>query len=165
MRPCPTSIAGIGNIFLGDDAFGVEVARRLARRALPEGVHVVDFGIRGYRPRLRAARRARLHDPGRRRPARRRARHALRHRAGPLDARRIRGRLRARDGSTQRLPAGEGDGGAGAVSCSSAASRTTSAREEEGKMGLSAVVAARSTEAVCWRSRLCATSPCGKEIG
>lgn len=40
-------IAGIGNIFLGDDAFGVEVARRLARRALPEGVRVVDFGIRG----------------------------------------------------------------------------------------------------------------------
>ena len=40
-------VAGIGNIFLGDDAFGVEVARRLARRTLPEGVRVVDFGIRG----------------------------------------------------------------------------------------------------------------------
>lgn len=40
-------IAGIGNIFLGDDAFGVEVAQRLARRELPEGVQVVDFGIRG----------------------------------------------------------------------------------------------------------------------
>jgi hydrogenase maturation protease len=40
-------IAGIGNIFLGDDAFGVEVARRLAGRPLPEGVRVVDFGIRG----------------------------------------------------------------------------------------------------------------------
>ena len=40
-------IAGIGNIFLGDDAFGVEVARRLARGELPEGVRVVDFGIRG----------------------------------------------------------------------------------------------------------------------
>ena len=40
-------IAGIGNIFLGDDAFGVEVAQRLARRPLPEAVRVVDFGIRG----------------------------------------------------------------------------------------------------------------------
>ncbi len=40
-------IAGIGNIFLGDDAFGVEVARRLSRRKLPENVWVVDFGIRG----------------------------------------------------------------------------------------------------------------------
>jgi hydrogenase maturation protease len=40
-------IAGIGNIFFGDDAFGVEVARRMARRPLPEGVRVVDFGIRG----------------------------------------------------------------------------------------------------------------------
>lgn len=40
-------IAGVGNIFLGDDAFGVEVAQRLARRPLPEGVRVVDFGIRG----------------------------------------------------------------------------------------------------------------------
>jgi hydrogenase maturation protease len=40
-------IACIGNIFKGDDAFGVEVARRLAGRALPEGVDLVDFGIRG----------------------------------------------------------------------------------------------------------------------
>jgi hydrogenase maturation protease len=40
-------IAGIGNIFLGDDAFGSEVARRLAARNLPSGVQVVDFGIRG----------------------------------------------------------------------------------------------------------------------
>ncbi len=40
-------IAGVGNIFLGDDAFGVEVARRLAQRPLPEQVRVVDFGIRG----------------------------------------------------------------------------------------------------------------------
>jgi hydrogenase maturation protease len=39
-------IAGIGNIFLGDDAFGVEVAQRLAKRAWPEGVRVIDFGIR-----------------------------------------------------------------------------------------------------------------------
>ena len=40
-------VAGIGNIFLGDDAFGVEVVRRLAAKCLPQGVDVVDFGIRG----------------------------------------------------------------------------------------------------------------------
>ncbi len=40
-------VAGVGNIFLGDDGFGVEVVRRLAGRGLPEGVEVVDFGIRG----------------------------------------------------------------------------------------------------------------------
>ena len=40
-------VAGIGNIYLGDDAFGVEVVRRLARRELPVEVRVVDFGIRG----------------------------------------------------------------------------------------------------------------------
>ena len=40
-------IAGIGNIFLSDDAFGVEVARRLSGRALPDGVRVEDYGIRG----------------------------------------------------------------------------------------------------------------------
>jgi len=40
-------VAGIGNIFKGDDAFGVEVARRLAQRTLPAGVKVVDFGICG----------------------------------------------------------------------------------------------------------------------
>jgi hydrogenase maturation protease len=40
-------VAGIGNIFLGDDGFGVALAGRLARRALPAGVDVVDFGIRG----------------------------------------------------------------------------------------------------------------------
>ncbi len=39
-------IAGVGNVFLGDDAFGVEVAQRLSQRALPQGVQVVDFGIR-----------------------------------------------------------------------------------------------------------------------
>jgi hydrogenase maturation protease len=41
-------VAGIGNIFLGDDAFGSEVARRLAARQLPDEVRVVDFGIRGF---------------------------------------------------------------------------------------------------------------------
>jgi hydrogenase maturation protease len=40
-------VAGIGNIFLGDDAFGSEVARRLLRDEWPEDVRVVDFGIRG----------------------------------------------------------------------------------------------------------------------
>jgi hydrogenase maturation protease len=41
-------IAGIGNIFLGDDAFGVEVVQRLASRKLPERVKAIDFGIRGF---------------------------------------------------------------------------------------------------------------------
>lgn len=40
-------VAGIGNIFLGDDGFGVEVAQRLARRKLPDRARVADFGIRG----------------------------------------------------------------------------------------------------------------------
>ncbi len=47
MMPRRILVAGIGNIFLGDDAFGVEVVRRLARRPLPEGVRAEDFGIRG----------------------------------------------------------------------------------------------------------------------
>lgn len=42
-----TLIAGVGNIFLGDDGFGVEVARRLASMQLPDGVRAADFGIRG----------------------------------------------------------------------------------------------------------------------
>jgi hydrogenase maturation protease len=40
-------IAGVGNIFLGDDGFGCEVAGRLARRPLPDGARVIDFGVRG----------------------------------------------------------------------------------------------------------------------
>lgn len=40
-------VAGIGNLFLGDDGFGVEVVRQLSERELPPGVDVVDFGIRG----------------------------------------------------------------------------------------------------------------------
>jgi hydrogenase maturation protease len=40
-------VAGIGNVFLGDDAFGVEVVKRLDDRSLPNHVRVVDFGIRG----------------------------------------------------------------------------------------------------------------------
>ncbi len=41
-------IAGIGNIFLGDDAFGCEVLKHLSQRSWPENVRVVDFGIRGF---------------------------------------------------------------------------------------------------------------------
>jgi hydrogenase maturation protease len=48
MRSLRILIAGIGNIFLGDDAFGSEVARRLADHPYPEGVRVMDFGIRGF---------------------------------------------------------------------------------------------------------------------
>jgi hydrogenase maturation protease len=40
-------IAGVGNVFLGDDAFGVEVVRCLASRKLSDGVKAIDFGIRG----------------------------------------------------------------------------------------------------------------------
>jgi hydrogenase maturation protease len=40
-------VAGVGNVFLGDDGFGVEVARRLAAEDLPDGVEVADVGIRG----------------------------------------------------------------------------------------------------------------------
>jgi hydrogenase maturation protease len=42
-----TLVACLGNIFLSDDGFGVEVARRLARHELPAGVRVTDYGIRG----------------------------------------------------------------------------------------------------------------------
>jgi len=40
-------VAGIGNVFFGDDGFGVEVVRRLGARPQREGVQVTDFGIRG----------------------------------------------------------------------------------------------------------------------
>jgi hydrogenase maturation protease len=40
-------VAGIGNIFLSDDGFGVEVAHRLAAEPMPAGVRVADYGIRG----------------------------------------------------------------------------------------------------------------------
>ena len=41
-------VAGIGNLFLGDDGFGPEVVRRLAEQnVLPPEVRVVDYGIRG----------------------------------------------------------------------------------------------------------------------
>ena len=42
-----TLVAGIGNVFFGDDGFGCEVARRLAARPPRDGVTVTDFGIRG----------------------------------------------------------------------------------------------------------------------
>lgn len=41
-------IAGIGNIFLGDDAFGCEVLRQLRGRSWPVSVRAEDFGIRGF---------------------------------------------------------------------------------------------------------------------
>jgi hydrogenase maturation protease len=40
-------VAGIGNVFLGDDGWGVALAGRLSTRELPRGVDVADFGIRG----------------------------------------------------------------------------------------------------------------------
>ncbi|MEU6776708.1 hydrogenase maturation protease [Streptomyces sp. NPDC046759] len=40
-------VAGVGNIFLADDAFGPEVIRALEDRPLPSGVRVHDYGIRG----------------------------------------------------------------------------------------------------------------------
>jgi hydrogenase maturation protease len=40
-------VAGVGNLFLGDDAFGIHVIERLAKRALPANVRLEDFGIRG----------------------------------------------------------------------------------------------------------------------
>ena len=41
-------VAGIGNIFLGDDGFGVAVVEQLAARPQPDRVRVTDFGIRGF---------------------------------------------------------------------------------------------------------------------
>jgi hydrogenase maturation protease len=41
-------VAGVGNIFLGDDAFGVEVVKRLGGHHLPDSVVIKDFGIRSY---------------------------------------------------------------------------------------------------------------------
>ncbi|HEY7431227.1 MAG TPA: hydrogenase maturation protease [Streptosporangiaceae bacterium] len=45
--PARVVVAGVGNIFLSDDGFGVEVARRLAQTQLPGGVRATDYGIRG----------------------------------------------------------------------------------------------------------------------
>lgn len=46
-RCAPVLVAGIGNVLLGDDGFGVAVAHTLARLPLPTGVVVGDYGIRG----------------------------------------------------------------------------------------------------------------------
>jgi hydrogenase maturation protease len=43
----PILVAGVGNVLLGDDGFGVEVARRLSAESLPPDVEVTDFGIGG----------------------------------------------------------------------------------------------------------------------
>ena len=48
MTSSRTLVAGIGNVFFGDDGFGVEVVRRLAQRPPSEDVCIVDFGIRGF---------------------------------------------------------------------------------------------------------------------
>ncbi|MYS18702.1 hydrogenase maturation protease [Streptomyces sp. DvalAA-14] len=41
-------VAGVGNLFLGDDGFGPEVVRQLLlAEDLPPRVRVVDYGIRG----------------------------------------------------------------------------------------------------------------------
>jgi hydrogenase maturation protease len=40
-------VAGIGNVFLSDDGFGVEVVRRVDPATLPPGTDVADYGIRG----------------------------------------------------------------------------------------------------------------------
>ncbi|MFJ9419889.1 hydrogenase maturation protease [Streptomyces sp. NPDC101227] len=42
-----TLVAGVGNIFLGDDGFGVEAVRRLGEHRLPDHIEVVDSGVRG----------------------------------------------------------------------------------------------------------------------
>ena len=48
MTPPRILVACIGNIFLGDDGFGVEVAKRLVPRSFPPQVLIKDFGIRGF---------------------------------------------------------------------------------------------------------------------
>ncbi|MEV6025750.1 hydrogenase maturation protease [Streptomyces sp. NPDC052036] len=40
-------VAGIGNVFLGDDGFGVETVHALSGRRLPAQVEVLDIGVRG----------------------------------------------------------------------------------------------------------------------
>lgn len=45
--PPRTLVAGVGNIFLGDDGFGPEVARRLQSCTLPDGARVKDYGVGG----------------------------------------------------------------------------------------------------------------------
>jgi hydrogenase maturation protease len=40
-------VAGIGNIFLGDDGFGPEVMRHVVEQPHADDVHLIDYGIRG----------------------------------------------------------------------------------------------------------------------
>ncbi len=40
-------VAAVGNLWLRDDGFGAEVAKRLSQQELPSGVHVFDFGTGG----------------------------------------------------------------------------------------------------------------------
>ncbi|MET8626794.1 hydrogenase maturation protease [Kitasatospora sp. NPDC004669] len=47
MRSGKVLVAGVGNVFLGDDGFGVETVRRLSAHPLPDGVETVDVGVRG----------------------------------------------------------------------------------------------------------------------
>jgi hydrogenase maturation protease len=47
MGDCKILVAGVGNVLLGDDGFGVELAWRLAKRELPDGVKVIETGIGG----------------------------------------------------------------------------------------------------------------------
>ena len=65
-------VAGIGNIFLGDDAFGVEVVQRLAERTVARERSGHRFRHPRFRPHDGAARGSRPRDPGRRGPAGRR---------------------------------------------------------------------------------------------
>ena len=108
-------IAGIGNIFLGDDAFGVEVAQRLAGKKLPRGVRAIDFGIRGFDLAYALLDGTDVTILVGCLPARRKARDALRDRAGFGFARRARRGIRAaggwaRDESSERAAPGENAG-------------------------------------------------------
>jgi hydrogenase maturation protease len=48
-------VAGVGNVFFGDDGFGVEVVRRLRAGPVPPTVEVEDFGLRGVHLAYRLA--------------------------------------------------------------------------------------------------------------
>ena len=47
MSPRRVLVAGVGNVLYGDDGFGVELAWRLAKLTLPDGVKVIETGIGG----------------------------------------------------------------------------------------------------------------------
>ena len=75
-------VAGVGNIFLGDDGFGVEVAGRWPRDDLPDWVRVADYGISGMHLAYDLASGYETDDPARRHPRGERAGHGLRDRTG-----------------------------------------------------------------------------------